>query len=53
MIVQIIQKIPQQQKTGEHIPCGYLMTTIWAFNNIETKHTLYRGEDCMKDFCEY
>ena len=24
------------------------MSTIWEFDNIEHKHTLYRGEDCMK-----
>ena len=28
------------------------MSTIWAFYNIENKHTLYRGEDCKKTFCE-
>ena len=27
------------------------MSTIWAFDNIENKHTLHRGEDCMKKFC--
>ena len=27
------------------------MSTIWAFDHIENKHTLYRGEDCMKKFC--
>ena len=27
------------------------MSTIWAFNNIESKHTLYRREDCMKKLC--
>ena len=27
------------------------MSTIWVFNYIENKHTLYRGEDCMKKFC--
>ena len=27
------------------------MSTIWAFDNIENKHTLYRGKDCMKKFC--
>ena len=26
------------------------MSTIWAFDNIEHMHTLYRGEDCMKKF---
>ena len=27
------------------------MSTIWAFDNIENKHTLYCGENCMKKFC--
>ena len=26
--------------------------TIWGFDHIEDKHTLYRGKDCMKTFCE-
>ena len=28
------------------------MSRIWAFDHIENKHTLYRGEDCLKTFCE-
>ena len=28
------------------------MSTIWAFDSMESNHTLYRGEDCMKKFCE-
>ena len=39
-------------KIGEHIPCGYSVSTIWAFDSIENKHTLYCGKDCMKKFCE-
>ena len=27
------------------------MSTIWAFDDIESKHTLYRGKDYMKKFC--
>ena len=27
------------------------MSTIWAFDNIENKHTWHRDEDCMKKFC--
>ena len=27
-------------KIGEHIPCGYSMSTIWAFDHIENKYTL-------------
>ena len=29
------------------------MSTTWAFDNIENKHTLHCGEDCMKKFCTY
>ena len=29
---------------------GYSMLTIWVFDQIEDKHTLYRGKDCMKKF---
>ena len=38
-------------KIGEHIPCGFSVSTIWAFDKIQNKHTLYFGEDCMKKFC--
>ena len=39
-------------KVSEHILCDYLMSTIWAFDDIKNKHDLYRGKDCMKKFCE-
>ena len=26
-------------KIGEHISCGYSMSTIWGFDHIEDKHT--------------
>ena len=51
MDVQIIHKILQQQ-IGVHIPCIYSMPTIWAFDRIENKFTLYREKDCMKKLCE-
>ena len=38
-------------KIGEHITCRNSLSTIWAFDNVENKHTLYYGEDCMKKFC--
>ena len=37
-------------KIGKHIPCRYSMPTIWTFDNIGKKHSLYREEDCMKMF---
>ena len=63
MEVQSIHKIPQQKKL-ERIFLrifnvnymgfwyGYSTSVIWAFDNIENKHTLCCGEDCMKKFCE-
>ena len=39
-------------KVGGHIPCGYSISTIWAFDSKENKYNVYRGEDCMKKFCE-
>ena len=26
------------RKLGKHIPCGYLKSTTWTFNQIENKH---------------
>ena len=37
-------------KISEHIPRGYSMSTIWAFDHIENNHTLYRGKDYEKVF---
>ena len=37
---------------GECIACGYSMSIIWAFNNIENKYTLYLGRDSIKKFCK-
>ena len=28
------------------------MSKIWAFNQIEKKHSWYRGENCVKKVCE-
>ena len=39
-------------KIGEHIPCGYSMSTIQGFDHIKNKHTLDHGKDCLKRFCE-
>ena len=27
------------------------MSTIWGFDLIENKHSLYRGKDCIKTYC--
>ena len=38
-------------KVREHISSGFSMSTTSLFRNIENKHDLYRGKDCMKTFC--
>ena len=38
-------------KIVEHIPCGYSMSTLWSFDNIEIEHALYCREDCLKKSC--
>ena len=40
-------------KVSEHIPSGFSMSTISSFRSIENKHDVYRGKDCMKNFCEF
>ena len=39
-------------KVSEHIPSGFLMSTISSFRSIKNNHDVYRGKDCMKKFCE-
>ena len=39
-------------KVGEYIPSGFSMSTILLFKDIENKHDVHRGRDCMKKFCE-
>ena len=51
MDVQIIQKNLQQQKLESIFLAHILISTIWGFDHIEDKHTLYCGKDCMKKLC--
>ena len=39
-------------KVSEHIPSRFSMSTIYSFRSKENKHDVYRGKDCMKNFCE-
>ena len=40
-------------RISEDIPSGFSMSTISSFRSIENKHDVYRGKDCMKNFCEF
>ena len=37
-------------KMEEHIPCGYSMSAIWAFDGIGDMHNVCRAKDSMKKF---
>ena len=39
-------------KIVEHIPCRYSMSTVWAFDHVENKHTICCRKDCMKKLSE-
>ena len=39
-------------KIGKRVPFGYSISTIWTFDGTGNKHNIYKGEDCMKTFCE-
>ena len=35
---------------GDHVPCEYSMSTIWTFDHLESRRTLYHAKSCMKKF---
>ena len=40
-------------KVRENVPSGFSISKISSFRSIENKHDGYRGNDCMKKFCEF
>ena len=41
-------KKSSKEKICEHISCRYSISTIWTFDNIKQKHTLYCDKDLIK-----
>ena len=52
MDVKIKKSKSSTTKVGEHIACGYLITTIWTLDAIGSKHDVYRGKKFCKKFSE-
>ena len=50
--LKIILTIHLQQKLVKIFHLVFSVSTILSFKNLENKHDLYRGENCMKKFCE-
>ena len=42
----------KQRKRRIALSCSKKLVCIIERNNIEDKHPLYRGKDCMKKFCD-
>ena len=40
-------------KVSEHIPSDFSMSAMSSFRSIENKHDIYRGKNCMKNFCDF
>ena len=47
---KINPQIFSSAELGEHIPCGYLLSTILGYDHIENKPSLCHGKDCKKEF---
>ena len=39
-------------KEGGHVSSDFSMSPISSFKDIKNKHDVYKGEDCIKKFCE-
>ena len=39
-------------QVGKGIRSGFSVSTISSIKEIENKHEVYRGKECMKKFCE-
>ena len=50
MDVKLILK-SHTTKVGDHVPSCFLCLEYYHFKT-ENKHEVYRGEDCIKKFCE-
>ena len=51
---QSCQNSPNESYTerkAKHEPSGYSLSLISSFDKTKNKHSVYRGEDCIKRFC--
>ena len=38
---------------NNHVPCGWCVYSDFAYGKVENPLKLYRGEDCVKKFCDH
>ena len=44
---------PYITKVNKHIPSGWCVYSKFAYGDIKDPLTIYRGEDCVKRFCDH
>ena len=40
------------ERKAIHEPCGYSLDLVSSFDLKESRHSFYRGKDCIKTFCK-
>ena len=41
------------KEINQHIPSGFCVNSVFTYGEVENPLKLYRGEDCVKVFCDY
>ena len=41
------------KEINQHIPSGFCVNSVFAYGKVENPLELYRGEDCVKVFCDH
>ena len=47
------QRISSMRGINNHIPSGWCVHSEFAYGKVENPLKLYRGEDCVKKFCDH
>ena len=46
-------EVSYTKEINQHIPSGFCVKSVFAYGEVENSLKLYRGEDCVKVFCNY
>ena len=44
---------PYTEEINQHIPSGFCVNCVFAYEEVENPLEIYRGEDCAEVFCDY
>ena len=54
--IEVFKRNPEESYTiviNQHIPSGFCVCSSFAYGKVENPLKHYRGEDCVKVFCNY